>query len=88
MSGVIDLGESLSEWVNVGFSAASGLWVEGHEIHSWDFRSNLEAKLSMAGKVDNGAGNSTTMPAPGKSNKNTNSFCFVNLGSYCRCSIF
>lgn len=70
VSGVIDLRESLSEWVNVGFSTASGLWVEGHGIHSWDFRSNLEAKLSMAGKVNNGAGNSITMPAPGKSNKN------------------
>ncbi|KAE8010476.1 hypothetical protein FH972_006844 [Carpinus fangiana] len=42
LSYVVDLRNVLPEWVRVGFSAATGNWVELHLISSWSFESNLE----------------------------------------------
>lgn len=41
---VIDLKEVLTEWVTVGFSAATGQNVERHVLRSWAFSSSLEIK--------------------------------------------
>nr|KYP42114.1 Lectin-domain containing receptor kinase A4.2 [Cajanus cajan] len=43
---VIDLREVLPEFVRVGFSAATGQWIEIHNILSWSFSSNLDVMLS------------------------------------------
>ncbi|XP_059439981.1 L-type lectin-domain containing receptor kinase IX.1-like [Corylus avellana] len=40
----IDLMEILPEWVTVGFSAATGMYVERHTIQSWEFSSSLDIK--------------------------------------------
>ncbi|KAK7361043.1 hypothetical protein VNO77_03069 [Canavalia gladiata] len=40
---VIDLREVLPEMVRIGFSAATGDWIEIHNILSWSFNSNLES---------------------------------------------
>ncbi|GFY87697.1 concanavalin A-like lectin protein kinase family protein [Actinidia rufa] len=40
----IDLMEVLPEWVMVGFSAATGMYVERHTLQSWEFRSSLDIK--------------------------------------------
>ncbi|PSS30040.1 Legume lectin domain protein [Actinidia chinensis var. chinensis] len=40
----IDLMEVLPEWVTVGFSAATGMYVERHTLQSWEFRSSLDIK--------------------------------------------
>ncbi|KAG5534333.1 hypothetical protein RHGRI_022458 [Rhododendron griersonianum] len=42
LSHVVDLKKVLPEWVNVGFSAATGSGVEIHNIVSWNFNSTLE----------------------------------------------
>ncbi|XP_077233349.1 seed lectin-like [Tasmannia lanceolata] len=42
LSHVVNLSEILPEWVDVGFSASTGTFVEIHNIISWDFESNLE----------------------------------------------
>ncbi|KAF8370029.1 hypothetical protein HHK36_031927 [Tetracentron sinense] len=42
LSHVVDLRDILPEWVSVGFSAATGSWIEIHNIISWEFNSNLE----------------------------------------------
>ncbi|TKY58743.1 L-type lectin-domain containing receptor kinase IX.1 [Spatholobus suberectus] len=39
---VIDLRDVLPEFVRIGFSAATGSWIEIHNILSWSFNSNLE----------------------------------------------
>ncbi|KAG4931444.1 hypothetical protein AAZX31_17G210600 [Glycine max] len=39
----IDLGETLPEWVNVGFSGATGSSSEQNVIHSWEFASTLNS---------------------------------------------
>ena len=44
LSYIVDLKTILSEWVRVGFSAATGALVESHTILSWSFSSNLEPK--------------------------------------------
>ena len=41
LSHVVDLRTKLPEWVRVGFSAASGLEVQKHTLHSWSFTSVL-----------------------------------------------
>jgi len=38
----IDLGAILPEWVNVGFSGATGSFQEENVIHSWEFSSSLD----------------------------------------------
>ncbi|PIN03724.1 Serine/threonine protein kinase [Handroanthus impetiginosus] len=38
----IDLKEVLPQWVTVGFSAATGLYVERHTLESWEFSSSLD----------------------------------------------
>ncbi|CAH2042832.1 unnamed protein product [Thlaspi arvense] len=38
----IDLREAVSEWVKVGFSAATGQYVERHRLKSWEFNSTLD----------------------------------------------
>uniref|UniRef100_A0A2N9ES55 non-specific serine/threonine protein kinase n=1 Tax=Fagus sylvatica TaxID=28930 RepID=A0A2N9ES55_FAGSY len=42
LSYIVDLRNVLPEWVRVGFSAATGEWIELHTIHSWSFYSSLE----------------------------------------------
>ncbi|KAL5705487.1 hypothetical protein ACHQM5_023785 [Ranunculus cassubicifolius] len=42
LSYAVDLRNVLPERVSVGFSAATGEWIEIHNILSWDFHSNLE----------------------------------------------
>lgn len=42
LSYVVDLRNVLPEWVRVGFSAATGQWIELHTICSWSFDSTLE----------------------------------------------
>ncbi|GAB4848826.1 hypothetical protein Ancab_003620 [Ancistrocladus abbreviatus] len=42
----IDLAKVLSEWVTIGFSAATGIYVERHVLQSWEFSSNLESETS------------------------------------------
>ncbi|XP_048131631.1 L-type lectin-domain containing receptor kinase IX.1-like [Rhodamnia argentea] len=37
----LDLSEYLPEWVDVGFSAATGAAYEFHMVHSWEFSSSL-----------------------------------------------
>ncbi|PON98509.1 Serine/threonine protein kinase [Trema orientale] len=39
---IVDLKEILPERVKIGFSAATGQWVEIHNISSWSFNSTLE----------------------------------------------
>ena len=41
LSYIVDLKNVLPEWVRVGFSAATGQWIEIHTIHSWSFYSSL-----------------------------------------------
>jgi hypothetical protein len=40
----IDLMGILPEWVTVGFSAATGMYVERHTLHLWEFSSSLDIK--------------------------------------------
>ncbi|XP_027347282.1 L-type lectin-domain containing receptor kinase IX.1-like [Abrus precatorius] len=40
----IDLMKVLPEWVTIGFSAATGLFEESHNLLSWEFNSTLEGK--------------------------------------------
>ncbi|KAE8010472.1 hypothetical protein FH972_006840 [Carpinus fangiana] len=40
----IDLMGILPEWVTVGFSAATGMYVERHTLQSWEFSSSLDIK--------------------------------------------
>ncbi|XP_059440256.1 L-type lectin-domain containing receptor kinase IX.1-like [Corylus avellana] len=42
LSYVVDLRNVLPEWIRVGFSAATGKWIELHSISSWSFDSTLE----------------------------------------------
>ncbi|KAG4921488.1 hypothetical protein JHK84_050363 [Glycine max] len=41
LSYAIDLRDVLPEFVRIGFSAATGSWIEIHNILSWSFNSNL-----------------------------------------------
>ncbi|MED6148617.1 hypothetical protein PIB30_054745 [Stylosanthes scabra] len=41
VSGIIELRSVLPEWVRVGFSAASGVGVQTHNLVSWSFTSSL-----------------------------------------------
>ncbi|KAJ8640496.1 hypothetical protein MRB53_017190 [Persea americana] len=42
LSYIVDLRDDLPEWIYIGFSAATGNFVEIHQILSWDFNSTLE----------------------------------------------
>ncbi|XP_031110192.1 L-type lectin-domain containing receptor kinase IX.1-like [Ipomoea triloba] len=44
VSYVVDLSKVLPEMVQIGFSAATGEWIELHTILSWSFRSSLDSK--------------------------------------------
>ncbi|KAK1410635.1 hypothetical protein QVD17_37172 [Tagetes erecta] len=45
---VVDLREVLPEWVRIGFSAATGDWIETHTVFSWSFNSSLgETKVRV-----------------------------------------
>nr|POE58602.1 l-type lectin-domain containing receptor kinase ix.1 [Quercus suber] len=44
LSYIVDLRSVLPEWGRIGFSAATGNWVELHSIQSWSFYSSLETK--------------------------------------------
>ncbi|KAF7135337.1 hypothetical protein RHSIM_Rhsim08G0018100 [Rhododendron simsii] len=60
LSYVVNLTKVLPEWVSVGFSAATGAWIEIHNIVSWSFNSTL-----------GGSYNSTSGPPPSTSNNST-----------------
>ncbi|KAK7386693.1 hypothetical protein VNO78_27028 [Psophocarpus tetragonolobus] len=51
LSYVIDLRDVLPEFVRIGFSAATGSWVEIHNILSWSFNSNLDVNTRKKTKV-------------------------------------
>ncbi|KAL6012689.1 hypothetical protein ACLOJK_003178 [Asimina triloba] len=61
---IVDLRSILPEWVDVGFSAATGSWVELHQILSWDFSSsdiserggNKRKKIGIAVGASTGVG--------------------------------
>ncbi|XP_068657025.1 L-type lectin-domain containing receptor kinase IX.1-like [Aristolochia californica] len=40
----VDLRKVLPEWVSIGFSAATGKYVELNKVYSWEFNSSLEMK--------------------------------------------
>ncbi|KAG9440110.1 hypothetical protein H6P81_020275 [Aristolochia fimbriata] len=40
----VDLRKILPEWVTIGFSAATGMYVESNKVYSWEFNSTLEMK--------------------------------------------
>ncbi|PIN26206.1 Serine/threonine protein kinase [Handroanthus impetiginosus] len=42
----IDLKEVLPQWVTVGISAATGLYIERHTLESWEFSSSLDINES------------------------------------------
>ncbi|RWR77350.1 Concanavalin A-like protein lectin/glucanase superfamily [Cinnamomum micranthum f. kanehirae] len=44
----VDLREILPEWADCGFSATTGLAIELHQIHSWEFSSTLEISEAKA----------------------------------------
>lgn len=46
----IDLMQILPEWVNVGFSASTGLSTESNVIRSWEFSSTLNSSTGVLGK--------------------------------------
>ncbi|KAJ0041266.1 hypothetical protein Pint_27756 [Pistacia integerrima] len=48
----IDLMKVLPEWVSVGFSAATGMYVERHQLFSWEFYSSLDAEESNEKKSE------------------------------------
>lgn len=56
LSHVIDLRDFLPEYVRIGFSAATGQWIEIHNILSWSFNSNLESGNGKNIKVGLGVG--------------------------------
>ncbi|CAL5438486.1 unnamed protein product [Camellia sinensis] len=39
---IVDLRKYLPEWVTFGFSATTGIQVETHTLHSWNFNSNIQ----------------------------------------------
>lgn len=51
LSYIIDLKEILTEWVTVGFSAATGQNVERHVLRSWAFSSSLDKKEEQSHKT-------------------------------------
>ncbi|KAF3440202.1 hypothetical protein FNV43_RR18483 [Rhamnella rubrinervis] len=46
----IDLKKVLPQWVTIGFSAATGQYVERHTLNSWEFTSTLDIKEGGDGK--------------------------------------
>ncbi|KAF3439162.1 hypothetical protein FNV43_RR17437 [Rhamnella rubrinervis] len=46
----IDLKKVLPQWVTIGFSAATGQYVERHTLNSWEFTSSLDIKEGGDGK--------------------------------------
>ncbi|XP_031252900.1 L-type lectin-domain containing receptor kinase IX.1-like [Pistacia vera] len=48
----IDLMKVLPEWVSVGFSAATGMYVERHQLFSWEFYSSLDTEESNEKKSE------------------------------------
>ncbi|XP_062144929.1 L-type lectin-domain containing receptor kinase IX.1-like [Alnus glutinosa] len=49
----IDLSKVLPDWVTIGFSAATGSFVERHTLLSWEFSSSLEIKETSGKKAKN-----------------------------------
>ncbi|XP_060675213.1 L-type lectin-domain containing receptor kinase IX.1-like [Ziziphus jujuba] len=43
----IDLKQILPQWVTIGFSAATGQYVERNSLNSWEFNSTLDIKLEQ-----------------------------------------
>ncbi|XP_010273743.1 PREDICTED: L-type lectin-domain containing receptor kinase IX.1-like [Nelumbo nucifera] len=58
LSHIVDMRKFLPEWVTIGLSATTGKFVELHQLHSWDFYSSLEVKVSNS-TVGNDGHNST-----------------------------
>ncbi|PIA51934.1 hypothetical protein AQUCO_01000064v1 [Aquilegia coerulea] len=42
----VDLMQVLPEWVTIGFSAATGRYVERHRLQSWEFNSSMNEKVT------------------------------------------
>ncbi|KAG5534332.1 hypothetical protein RHGRI_022457 [Rhododendron griersonianum] len=61
LSYVVNLTKVLPEWVSVGFSAATGAWIEIHTIVSWTFNSTLGGSNNS---TPGGFNNSTLAPPP------------------------
>ncbi|XP_057978155.1 L-type lectin-domain containing receptor kinase IX.1-like [Malania oleifera] len=54
----VDLRRYLPEWVQVGFSGATGKYYELHTIYSWEFSSKLQlSETSTSGSIANQPGN-------------------------------
>ncbi|KAI4385257.1 hypothetical protein MLD38_003305 [Melastoma candidum] len=47
----VDLRTVLPEWVTIGFSAATGYYMERHTLGSWDFSSNLVVEDNSSQKL-------------------------------------
>ncbi|XP_058724918.1 L-type lectin-domain containing receptor kinase IX.1-like [Vicia villosa] len=52
----IDLMQKLPEYVNIGFSASTGLLRESNVIHSWEFSSNLKSDSSVDVQLERNGG--------------------------------
>ncbi|KAL2318021.1 hypothetical protein Fmac_031897 [Flemingia macrophylla] len=52
----IDLKKSLPEWVNIGFSASTGLSTERNVIYSWEFSSTLDSTFGESNGKPNHKG--------------------------------
>ncbi|KAL3525528.1 hypothetical protein ACH5RR_013900 [Cinchona calisaya] len=51
LSHQIDLKQILPQWVIIGFSSATGEYVESHVLESWDFSSSLDIKKKSGNKA-------------------------------------
>ncbi|KAI7992651.1 hypothetical protein LOK49_LG12G00390 [Camellia lanceoleosa] len=66
LSYLVDLREYLSEWVTIGFSAATGLYFEKHTIKSWQFNSTLQIDVSTEPDPSPALAPNTVIPGFGK----------------------
>ncbi|KAL7227541.1 hypothetical protein ACSBR1_022404 [Camellia fascicularis] len=66
LSYLVDLREYLSEWVTIGFSAATGRYFEKHTIKSWQFNSTLQIDVSTEPDPGPALAPNTVIPGLGK----------------------
>lgn len=50
LSYLVDLNKVLPQWATIGFSAATGYYVERHVVQSWEFNSTFDAIDGVNGK--------------------------------------
>lgn len=83
---VVDLRDHLPDWVNFGFSAATGWALSLNKISSWEFNSSLTSDEDEAGKTDPGAGKTdpvAEIPIPSKpKNKKTGLVVGLAVGGF------